>query len=61
MGVISVSRLQKCFIEWMRYCCELTKGELVAIDGKTVLGSYDDSRVLGAIHMLNAFCDGKWC
>ncbi|CAH8242584.1 transposase [Vibrio aestuarianus] len=52
MGMISASRLQKCFIEWMKDCCELTKGEVVAIDGKTVRGSYDDSRGLGAIHMV---------
>jgi len=39
----------------MKDCCELTKGEVVAIDGKTVRGSYDDSRGLGAIHMVNAF------
>lgn len=55
MGMISATRLQKCFIEWMKDCCELTKGEVVAIDGKTVRGSYDDSRGLGAIHMVNAF------
>ena len=55
MGMISATRLQKCFIEWMKDGCELTKGEVVAIDGKTVRGSYDDSRGLGAIHMVNAF------
>ncbi|WP_418641895.1 ISAs1 family transposase [Vibrio chaetopteri] len=55
MGMISATRLQKCFIEWMKDCCELTKGEVIAIDGKTVKGSYDDSRGLGAIHMVNAF------
>lgn len=55
MGMISATRLQKCFIEWMKDCCELSKGEVVAIDGKTVRGSYDDSRGLGAIHMVNAF------
>lgn len=55
MGMISPSRLQKCFIEWMKDCCELTNGEVIAIDGKTVRGSYDDSRGLGAIHMVNAF------
>lgn len=38
MGMISATRLQKCFIEWMNDCCELTKGEVVAIDGKTVRG-----------------------
>ncbi len=55
MGMINATRLQKCFIEWMKDCCELTKGEVVAIDGKTVRGSYDDSRGLGAIHKVNAF------
>ncbi len=39
----------------MKDCTELTKGEVIAIDGKTVRGSYDDSRGLGAIHMVNAF------
>lgn len=28
---------------------------MIAIDGKTVRGSYDNSRGLGAIHMVNAF------
>ncbi|CDT94124.1 hypothetical protein VCR29J2_980049 [Vibrio coralliirubri] len=28
---------------------------MIAIDGKTVRVSYDDSRGLGAIHMVNAF------
>lgn len=55
MGMINPSRLQTCFIEWMKSCCELTEGEVVAIDGKTVRGSYDNSRGLGAIHMVNAF------
>lgn len=53
MSMISSTRLQKCFIEWMKDCCELTKGEVIAIDGKTVRGSYDDSRGLGAIHMVS--------
>lgn len=28
MGMISATRLQKCFIEWMKSCCELTDGEV---------------------------------
>lgn len=55
MGMIHATRLQKCFIEWMKDCTELAKGEVIAIDGKTVRGSYDDSRGLGAIHMVNVF------
>ena len=55
MGMINPTRLQKCFIEWMKECSELTEGEVIAIDGKTVCGSYDSSRGRGAIHMVNAF------
>ncbi len=55
MGMINPTRLQTCFIEWMKSCCELAEGEVVAIDGKTVCGSYDNSRGLGTIHMVNAF------
>lgn len=39
----------------MRDCHELTDGEVIAIDGKTVCGSYDKSRGRAAIHMVNAF------
>lgn len=51
--MINATRLQKCFIEWMKDCTELTKGGVIAIDGKTVRDSYDDSRGLGAIHVVN--------
>ncbi len=61
MGMINVTRFQKCFIEWMKDCTELTKGEVIAIDSKTVRGSYDDSRGLGAISHGKRFCDRKWC
>lgn len=39
----------------MKDYCELTKDEIIAIDGKIVKGSYDDSYGLGAIHMVNDF------
>ncbi|MGR5222733.1 ISAs1 family transposase [Vibrio parahaemolyticus] len=55
MGMINATQLQHCFIEWMKSCCDLTRGQVIAIDGKTVRGSYDNSRGLGAIHMVNAF------
>ena len=59
MGMISPKALQKAFIDWMRDCHELTDGEVVAIDGKTVRGSYDKSRDRAAIHMVNAFATGN--
>lgn len=53
--MLNPKQMQSAFIEWMKACYELTEGEVVAIDGKTVRGSYDKSRVLKAIHMVNAF------
>ena len=40
----------------MRDCHSATKGNVIAIDGKTVRGSYDKSNKRGAIHMVSAFC-----
>lgn len=55
MGMINPQELQRCFVEWMQACHKLTDGEVVAIDGKTVRGSYDKSKGKDAIHMVNAY------
>ncbi|MEZ9631454.1 ISAs1 family transposase [Vibrio breoganii] len=55
MGMISPKAMQQAFIDWMRDCHELTEGEVIAIDGKTVRGSYSKSKERSAIHMVNAF------
>lgn len=55
MGMISPKSLQEAFIKWMKACHELTAGEVIAIDGKTVRGSYNKARDQQAIHMVNAF------
>lgn len=55
MGMISPKALQDAFIKWMKDCHELTSGEVIAIDGKTVKGSYNKSKDQQAIHMVNAF------
>ncbi|OIN05327.1 ISAs1 family transposase [Oceanisphaera psychrotolerans] len=55
MGMISAKQLQKSFSIWMRDCHEATDGEVVAIDGKTLRGTYDKGRRQGAIHMVSAF------
>lgn len=43
------------FIEWVGSLSELTQGEVVAIDGKTMRGSYDKTDDKAAIHMVSAF------
>lgn len=59
MGMVSPSAIQKAFINWMQDCHKFTDGEVVAIDGKTVRGSYNKSEERSAIHMVNAFATAQ--
>lgn len=47
--------LQQCFLRWMRAVSEVTEGEVVAIDGKTLRRSFDRATGKGAIHMVSAW------
>lgn len=47
--------LQKSFISWVNEACELTNGEVVAIDGKTVRRSFKNGDRKSAIHMVSAW------
>jgi predicted transposase YbfD/YdcC len=52
---IAPDQLQQCFISWMKAAHIATQGEVIAIDGKTVRGSYDKQSKKNAIHMVSAF------
>ncbi|MGK2231537.1 ISAs1 family transposase [Colwellia polaris] len=54
-SAIAPDKLQQCFISWMKAAHIATKGEVIAIDGKTVRGSYDKKSKKNAIHMVSAF------
>ncbi|MFT7036691.1 MAG: hypothetical protein ACJA2S_005228 [Cyclobacteriaceae bacterium] len=43
------------FIEWIESLSQLTKGEVIAIDGKRMRGSYDKATGKAAIHMVSAY------
>ncbi len=47
--------LQNSFISWMNAACELSQGEVVAIDGKTVRRSFRNGERKSAIHMVSAW------
>ncbi len=47
--------LHVAFIEWMKEIHDLTQGDLVAIDGKTLRRSFDRAGGKGAIHMVSAW------
>jgi len=45
----------RCFAAWVEAVREATKGQVVAIDGKSVRGSRDSVRGRAAIHMVSAW------
>lgn len=59
---IDFNHLSHCFIEWTKQVSKLSKGEVIAIDGKTLRGSYDKTNDKKAIHMVSAFaCSNNVC
>ena len=46
---------EKCLLSWMQAVQEATANRLIAIDGKTLRGSYDRRDGKAAIHMVSAF------
>jgi predicted transposase YbfD/YdcC len=52
---INPQQFQECFICWMKSIHQITEGEVVAIDGKTLRGSYDSSSDQSAIVMVSAW------
>jgi predicted transposase YbfD/YdcC len=47
------------FIEWTRSICQLTEGELVAIDGKTMRRSHHRHTGKEAIHLISAWASSN--
>ena len=54
-SLIDPSQFQRCFVDWVKGISELTHGEVIAIDGKTLRGSCDRSGGRSAIHMVSAW------
>ncbi len=52
---VEPKQFQRCFIGWMKSVAELSEGQLIAIDGKRLCGSYRRDDRQSAIHMVNAF------
>jgi len=46
---------QKCFVRWVEAAFTVTKGQVVAIDGKTARRSHDKSSGKAAIHLVSAW------
>jgi predicted transposase YbfD/YdcC len=52
---VDPKQLQDCFLKWINQLFQISGGEIIAIDGKTLRHSYDTSSNRGAIHMVSAW------
>ncbi len=52
---LNPNEFNKCFINWVNEISELTDGEVIAVDGKTIRGSGDSDSSKSAIHMVSAY------
>lgn len=54
-SALSPDKFRECFIQWVSSVSNITQGELIAIDGKRICGSYDRYSNKAAIHMVSAW------
>lgn len=45
------------FLAWVRHLAQASGGRLIAVDGKTLRGSFDTAADQAALHMVSAWCD----
>jgi predicted transposase YbfD/YdcC len=48
-------QFKECFMQWVQAINQLTKGQVIAVDGKTLRRSHDRSNAKSAIHMISAW------
>ena len=59
ISTIEPKQFQECFINWMSSVHTLTEGQVVAIDGKTLRGSYNREDRSSTIHMISAYASSN--
>ena len=52
-------KFQSCFMDWVAAISEITRDQVIAIDGKTVRGSHDRANGKDAIHMVSAWASAN--
>lgn len=55
LGSLNPRQFEQCLLKWITSLHEISDGELVAIDGKTLRRSYDRANSKAAIHMVSAW------
>lgn len=54
-SVIDPDAFQACFMRWSESLHDATKGEVIALDGKTIRHSFDTASGQPALHMISAW------
>jgi predicted transposase YbfD/YdcC len=54
-AAIKPAEFEKCLLNWITSLHQVTAGQVVAIDGKTLRRSYDKANSKSAIHMVSAW------
>ncbi len=55
LAAIKPAEFEKCFLSWITSLQDITDGQVVAIDGKTLRRSFDAANGKSAIHMVSAW------
>ena len=55
ISALSVTGFQECFMSWMEDAAKLSRGEIIALDGKTQRRSYDRRHRVSALPMVSAW------
>jgi len=55
LQLLDPRRFHDCFVRWVQALHELTQGEVVPIDGKTLRRSFDSAGDLPALHLISAW------
>lgn len=58
-AAIKPAEFEKCLLSWVTAMQEVTGGQIIAIDGKTLRGSYDKASSKSAIHMVSAWASAN--
>lgn len=59
ISTIEPEQFHECFLNWMRSVHTLTDGQVIAIDGKTLRGSYNREDRASTIHMVSAYASSN--
>lgn len=59
ISTIEPEQFHECFLNWMQSVHTLTEGQVIAIDGKTLRGSYNREDRTSTIHMVSAYASSN--